>query len=40
MHGQQSRYRLSNLIKYSFFKNMALAMCNFLFQFYSQFSGL
>ena len=39
VHGQLSTYRLSRLIKYSFYKNIAFAFLLFFFQFYNGFSG-
>ncbi len=39
VHGTLCRYRLSRLIKYSFYKNICFAGLLFWFQFYSGFSG-
>lgn len=39
VHGQLSDYRLSNLIVYSFYKNMCFATVLFSFQFFCGFSG-
>ena len=39
VHGQLSTYRLSRLIKYSFYKNVAFGFLLFFFQFYNGFSG-
>mmetsp|Transcript_8499 Transcript_8499/g.24371 ORF Transcript_8499/g.24371 Transcript_8499/m.24371 type:complete len:1512 (+) Transcript_8499:120-4655(+) len=38
-HGQVSDYRLSNLIVYSFYKNMCFASVLFIFQFFCAYSG-
>ena len=39
IHGQLSYYRLAHLIKYSFYKNIAFALCFFYFQFFCGFSS-
>ena len=39
VHGSLSAYRLSRLIKYSFYKNVAFGFLLFFFQFYCGFSG-
>ena len=39
VHGQLSTYRLSRLIKYSFYKNIAFGFLLFFYQFYNGFSG-
>ena len=39
MHGSLSAYRLSRLIKYSFYKNVAFGFMLFFYQFYCGFSG-
>ena len=39
VHGQLSTYRLSRLIKYSFYKNVAFGFLLFFYQFYNGFSG-
>ena len=39
VHGSLSAYRLSRLIKYSFYKNVTFAFMLFYFQFYCGFSG-
>jgi hypothetical protein len=39
LHGSLSAYRLSRLIKYSFYKNIAFGGMLFFFQFYCGFSG-
>ena len=39
VHGSLSYYRLSRLIKYSFYKNIAFAFVMFYYQFYNGFSG-
>ena len=39
VHGQLSDYRISNLIVYSFYKNMCFATVLFSFQFFCGFSG-
>ncbi|KAK9828339.1 hypothetical protein WJX74_009865 [Apatococcus lobatus] len=39
VHGTLADYRLSRLIKYSFYKNIAFATTLFLFQFYNGYSG-
>ena len=40
VHGQLSVYRLSRLIKYSFYKNIAFAFLLFFYQFYCGWSGV
>ncbi|KAL3132559.1 hypothetical protein ABBQ32_009098 [Trebouxia sp. C0010 RCD-2024] len=39
VHGSLSSYRLSRLIKYSFYKNICFAFVLFFYQFYNGFSG-
>ena len=39
VHGSLSAYRLSRLIKYSFYKNIAFGFLLFFYQFYCGFSG-
>ncbi len=39
MHGSLSAYRLSRLIKYSFYKNIAFGFMLFYYQFYCGYSG-
>ena len=39
VHGSLSAYRLSRLIKYSFYKNVSFGMVLFFYQFYCGFSG-
>ena len=39
LHGSLSAYRLSRLIKYSFYKNIAFGGMLFFYQFYCGFSG-
>ncbi len=39
VHGSLSAYRLSRLIKYSFYKNVAFGFMLFFYQFYCGFSG-
>lgn len=39
VHGHLSQHRLSNLIKFSFYKNIAFAGINFFFQCFNGFSG-
>ncbi len=39
VHGSLSSYRLSRLIKYSFYKNISFAFVLFFYQFYNGFSG-
>ena len=39
VHGQLSTYRLSRLIKYSFYKNVAFGFLLFFYQFYNGYSG-
>ncbi|UPR02315.1 phospholipid-transporting ATPase [Chloropicon primus] len=39
VHGQTTQYRNANLIKYSFYKNIAISMVMFYYQFYCGFSG-
>jgi magnesium-transporting ATPase (P-type) len=39
VHGSLSAYRLSRLIKYSFYKNIAFGFLLFYYQFYCGFSG-
>ena len=39
VHGTLCRYRLTRLIKYSFYKNIAFCCLLFFFQFYAGFSG-
>jgi phospholipid-transporting ATPase len=39
LHGTLCRYRLTRLIKYSFYKNIAFCCLLFYFQFYAGFSG-
>ena len=39
VHGGLSVYRISRLIKYSFYKNIAFAFLLFYYQFYSGWSG-
>ena len=39
VHGGLSVYRISRLIKYSFYKNIALAFLLFYYQFFSGWSG-
>ena len=40
VHGSLSVYRLSRLIKYSFYKNIAFAFMLAFYQFYCGFSGV
>ena len=39
VHGSLSAYRLSRLIKYSFYKNIIFGFLLFYYQFYNGFSG-
>jgi magnesium-transporting ATPase (P-type) len=39
VHGSLSAYRLSRLIKYSFYKNIAFGFMLFYYQFYNGYSG-
>ena len=39
MHGTLADYRLTRLIKYSFYKNITFAMVFFFYQFYNGVSG-
>ena len=39
VHGTLSHYRLSRLIKYSFYKNILFCFMLFFFQFYAGYSG-
>ena len=39
VHGGLSVYRISRLIKYSFYKNIAFAFLLFYYQFFSGWSG-
>lgn len=39
VHGNLSYYRLSRLIKYSFYKNITFAFVMFFYQFYNGYSG-
>ena len=39
VHGQTTQYRNANLIKYSFYKNIAISMMFFYYQFYCGYSG-
>jgi phospholipid-transporting ATPase len=39
VHGSLSAYRLSRLVKYSFYKNIAFGFMLFYYQFYCGFSG-
>ena len=39
VHGALSAYRLSRLIKYSFYKNVAFGFMLFYYQFYCGYSG-